>query len=96
MKLPLNVREYIYPIVWTVIGMIIKVNNYTKLSVNIEWDEITLAKSDVQFSVHNLVLGNWNPKKIKRVDEGIIYNSKRINYALFGTLKCYAYLELYL
>ena len=40
--------------------------NQTKLSVKIEWDEITLAKSDVRFSVYKLMPGNWNPKKIRK------------------------------
>ena len=38
--------------------------NDTKFSVKIEWDESTLAESDVQFSVHKLMPCNWNPKKI--------------------------------
>ena len=33
-------------------GRIIKLRNEKKFSVKIEWDERTLAKSDVQFSVH--------------------------------------------
>ena len=45
---------------------IIKVMNETKFSVKIEWDEITLAKSDVQFSAHKLMPGDWNPKKIRK------------------------------
>ena len=47
-------------------GEIIKVINETKFSVKIEWNERTLAKSDVQFSVHKLMLGNWYPKKIRK------------------------------
>ena len=47
-------------------GKIIKVMNEKKFSVNIEWDESTLAKSDVQFSVHKLIRGNWNPKNIRK------------------------------
>ena len=47
-------------------GNIIKVMNETKYSVKIEWDESTLAGSDVQFSVHKLMSGNWNPKKIRK------------------------------
>ena len=39
--------------------------NETKFSVKIDWDESTLAKSDVQFSVHKLMPGNWNPKKTR-------------------------------
>ena len=42
---------------------IIKLMNETKFSVKIEWDKSTLAKSDVQFSVHKLMPGNWNPKR---------------------------------
>ena len=42
-----------------------KVMNETKFSVKVEWDESTLAKSNVQFSVHKLVPGNWDPKKIR-------------------------------
>ena len=68
----------------------------TKSSVKTEWDESTLAESDVQFSVHKLMPGNWNPEKIKISDGGSIYNNIRINYALFGTLTYYAYLESYL
>ena len=45
-------------------GNIIKVMDETKSSVKIELDESTLAKSDVQFSVHNMMPGNWKPKKI--------------------------------
>ena len=45
---------------------IIKVMYDTKFSVKIEWDESTLAESDVQFSVHKLMPGNWNPKKIRK------------------------------
>ena len=33
-------------------GRIIKLSNEKKISVKIGWDERTLAKSDVQFSVH--------------------------------------------
>ena len=40
--------------------------NETKFSVKNEWDESTLAESDVQFSVHKLMPGNWNPKKIRK------------------------------
>ena len=40
-------------------------------SVKIEWDERTLAKSDVQFSVHNLMTGHWNPKKISVVRKAV-------------------------
>ena len=47
-------------------GNIIKVTNETKFSVKIKWDERTLAKSDVQFSVHKLMMGNWNPEKIRK------------------------------
>ena len=47
-------------------GKIINVTNETKFSVKIEWDERTLAESDVQFSVHKLMPGNWNPKKIRK------------------------------
>ena len=43
---------------------IIKLRNEKKISVKIEWVERTLAKSDVQFSVHKLMPGHWNPKKI--------------------------------
>ena len=39
-------------------GNIIKLMNKTKYSVKIEWDENTLAESDVQFSVHKLMTGN--------------------------------------
>ena len=45
-------------------GKVIKVMNETKFNVKIEWDESTLAESDVQFSVHKMMPGNWNPKKI--------------------------------
>ena len=45
-------------------GKIIKVMNETKFSVKIEWDESTLDESDVQFSVHKPMPGNWNHKKI--------------------------------
>ena len=41
--------------------------NEKKICVKIEWDERTLAKSDMQFSVHKLMLGNWNTKKIIKV-----------------------------
>ena len=44
-------------------GNIIKVMNEKKISVKIEWDESTLAESDVQFSVHKMMPGNWNPKR---------------------------------
>ena len=44
-------------------GKIIKVMNEKKFSVKIEWDESTLAESDVQFSVHKLMPGNWNLKR---------------------------------
>ena len=37
---------------------IIKLMNKTKFSVKIEWDESTLAESDVQFSLHKLMPGN--------------------------------------
>ena len=37
---------------------IIKVMNETKSIVKIEWDESTLAESDVQFNVHKLMPGN--------------------------------------
>ena len=47
-------------------GKVIKVTNEKKFSVKIEWDEITLAESDVQFSVHKMMPGNWNPKKIRK------------------------------
>ena len=43
-----------------------KLMNETKFSVKIEWDERTLAKSDVQFSVHQLMPGPWNPKKTRK------------------------------
>ena len=43
---------------------IIKVINETKFSVKIEWNESTLAESDMQFSLNKLVPGNWKPKKI--------------------------------
>ena len=43
---------------------IIKVTNETKFSVKIKWDESTLAKSDVQFSVYKLMPGNWNLKRV--------------------------------
>ena len=46
-------------------GKIINETNETKFSVNIEWDENTLAESDVQFSVHKLMPSNWNSKKIR-------------------------------
>ena len=46
-------------------GRIIKLRNEKKISVEIEWDERTLAKSDLQLSVHKLMPGHWNPKKIK-------------------------------
>ena len=39
-------------------GRIIKLRNDKKFSVKIEWDEHTLAKSDVQFSVHSLMPGH--------------------------------------
>ena len=45
---------------------VIKIMNETKFSVKIEWDESTLAESDVQFSVHKMMPGNWNPKKIRK------------------------------
>ena len=45
-------------------GKIIRVMNEKKSSVKIEWDESTLAESDLQFSVHKLMPGNWNPKNI--------------------------------
>ena len=38
--------------------------NETKFSAIIEWNESTLAESDVQLSVHKLMSGNWNPKNI--------------------------------
>ena len=44
-------------------GKIIKVTNEKKCIVKTEWDEITLAESDMQFSVHKLMPGNWNPKR---------------------------------
>ena len=47
-------------------GKTIKVMNEKKSSVKIEWDESTLAESNVQFSVHKLMPGNWNPKKIRK------------------------------
>ena len=47
-------------------GRIIKFRNEKIFSVKIEWDERTLAKSDVQFSVHKLMPGHWNPKKIRK------------------------------
>ena len=47
-------------------GKIIKVMNEKKFSVKIEWDEHTLAKSDVQFSVHQLMPGHWDPKKTRK------------------------------
>ena len=53
-------------------GKTIKVMNETKFSVKIDWDESTLAESDVQFIVNNLMPGNWNPKKIKKADNGSI------------------------
>ena len=45
-------------------GKMIKVIHDKKFGIKIEWDEITLAESDVQFIVQKLVPGNWNPKKI--------------------------------
>ena len=42
---------------------VIKMTNETKFSVKIELDASTLAKSDVQFSVHKMMPGNWNPKR---------------------------------
>ena len=53
-------------------GKIIKVIIEAKFSVKIEWDESTLAESDVQFSVHKLMPGNWNPKRSKMAYGGII------------------------
>ena len=47
-------------------GRIIKLRNEKKFSVKIEWDEHTLAKSDVQFSVHKLMPGHWNPKNKRK------------------------------
>ena len=47
-------------------GRIIKFINEKIFSVKIEWDERTLAKSDVQFSVHKLMPGHWNPEKIRK------------------------------
>ena len=47
-------------------GKIIKVTNEKKFSVKIEWDESTLVESDVQFSVHKLMPGNWNTKKVRK------------------------------
>ena len=47
-------------------GRIIKLRNEKKSSVKIEWDERTLAKSNVQFSGHKLMPGHWNPKKIRK------------------------------
>ena len=47
-------------------GRIIKLRYEKKFSVKIEWDERTLAKSDVQFSVHKLMPGHWNLKKIRK------------------------------
>ena len=44
-------------------GNIIKVINETQFSVKNECDESTLTESDVQFSVHKLMRGNWNSKK---------------------------------
>ena len=44
-------------------GKTIKVTNEKKSSVKIKWDESTLAESDVQFSVHKMMPGNWNPKR---------------------------------
>ena len=45
-------------------GKIIKMMNEKKICVKIEWDEITLVESNMQFSVHNLMPDNWKPKKI--------------------------------
>ena len=45
---------------------IIKVIPETKFNVKIEWDESTIAKSDVQFSVHKLMPCNWNTAKIRK------------------------------
>ena len=47
-------------------GKIIKVMNETKSSGKNEWDESTLAESDVKFSVHKLIPGNWDPEKIRK------------------------------
>ena len=47
-------------------GRIIKLMSEKKFSVKIEWDERTLAKSDMQFSVHKMMPGHWNPKKIRK------------------------------
>ena len=46
-------------------GKIIKLMNKKNFSIKIEWDESTMAESDVKFSVHKLMTGNWNPKKIR-------------------------------
>ena len=45
---------------------IIKVMNETKFSVKIKSDKSTLAESGVQFSVHELIPGNWNPKNTRK------------------------------
>ena len=47
-------------------GRIIQLRNEKKFCVKIEWDERTLAKSDVQFSVRKLMPGHWNPKQIRK------------------------------
>ena len=44
-------------------GKIIKVMNETNFSVKIECDESTLAKSDMQFSVHKLMPGSGTLKR---------------------------------
>ena len=40
--------------------------NKDKFSSSIKWDRDTLAKGDVEKSMHRLLPGHWNPRKIRK------------------------------
>ena len=47
-------------------GIIQQVVNEKTNRVRIKWDEECLGEDDVRVSDHKLVLGNWNPKTVKK------------------------------
>ena len=40
--------------------------NKDKFSASIKWDRDTLAKGDVKKSMHRLLQGHWNPRKMRK------------------------------
>ena len=47
-------------------GQVVEVLNKEKFRTRIKWDRDTLAEGDAASSVHILLPGHWNPRKIRK------------------------------